>query len=90
METPLLDPLDDMFEELGPSVSSSAVSDSGMSSEMDQQLSPLPHTLSPLPASSDGDGGGSDSDSSCSGDTGSMMDVKISHPVINISKFTLL
>ncbi|XP_059485401.1 cyclic AMP-responsive element-binding protein 3-like protein 2 [Neocloeon triangulifer] len=67
LETPLLDPLDDMFEELGPSVSSSAVSDSGMSSELDQQLSPIPNTLSPLPASSDT--GASDSESSYSADT---------------------
>jgi len=77
-----------MFEELGPSVTSSAVSDSGMSSEMDQQLSPIPNTLSPLPASSDG--GASDSESSYSVETGSSVDVKINQPVINLSELKFI
>lgn len=72
-------------------ITSSAASDSGLSSEMslDQQLSPVPLGLSPLPPSSDGN---SDSESSSTMDCASLGDVQVqeNQAVINMSKFCII
>jgi hypothetical protein len=95
-DTPLLDPLENMLHEdpmcdTDFGITSSAASDSGLSSEMslDQQLSPIPLGLSPLPLSSDGN---SDSESSSTMDCASLGDVQVqdSKATINMSKSHLI
>jgi hypothetical protein len=88
--TTLLEPLegflhDDVAYDICPT--SSAASDSSFTSELslEQQLSPVPVGLSPLPQSSDG---ASDSESSSTMDCANLSDVQVqeNQAVINMSK----